>query len=101
MLKICPNCNQRFAWNPNQGPDYIHRCYGAGSARNTESVLKTGDWEDYTGSGTVKNVNFQGIATKASGRRTGIDNIDTKNVHGKRSALYRTRQHLEYIDIND
>ena len=82
------------------GPDYVHMCDSKVSALDNESVLKTGNWEDYTGSGTVPNANLQGKGSKAGGKMTGILNVDTMNVHGKRKALHRTRQHLEYIEVS-
>jgi len=82
------------------GPDYVHRCDSKVAVLDTESVLKIGDWQDYTGSGTCANVNLQGRGSKAGGKMTGILNVDTENIHGEKTALHRTRQHLEYIKVN-
>ena len=82
------------------GSDYVHRCNSSKLVLDREPVLKTGDWTDYTGSGAVASPQFQGFGSKASGKPKALGvNIDTMNRWGKRTKLYRERQHLEYIPI--
>lgn len=100
MMKICPNCNQRFSWSLETGPDFVHQCTIGGSAIRLDSVLKVGNWTDADGStGSVVNTNLQGRGSRAGGIRAGIDNIDSMNIHGKRKSLHRLRQHYEYIEV--
>jgi hypothetical protein len=100
MMKICPKCNQPYSWTVEMGPDYVHRCNSGKEAVDQEPVLKTGDWEDYTGSGTVASPQHQGRGTKASGKAL-LENqkVHTLNKWGKIKRLYRQRQHYEYIPI--
>jgi hypothetical protein len=99
MMKNCPNCNEPFSWTREMGQDYVHQCNSGVDELDTESVLKIGRWTDYTGTGSVCNPQMQGFASARVGKS--LENIDSTNIHGKREALYRTRQHLEYIEIKE
>jgi len=100
MIIICPNCNQRVVVE-NDCTDFIHQCNSGVAAVDNEDVLKTGDWEDYTGSGTEDNIMLQGSTNKFWGTRAAIEGEREQNdtKRGKSDELYRTRRHEEFIKI--
>jgi len=98
---ICPRCNERIIVDPNCS-DYEHECNSKNTTLNNEDVVKTGDWSDYTGSGTEKNVMLQGSENKLFGSRAAIQGEDVEDLtkRGKRKSTHRTRQHIQYINID-
>lgn len=104
MVSICPRCQDRYA-RDSMNSDFIHVCTDnvVGAALRDEDILVIGTWEDYTGSATVQaNSNsVQGTQNKLWGTRAAVDgapNLPDFTVRGKSKSLYRTRQHLEYIE---
>lgn len=101
-IKICPNCNQRYTVSFDTA-DYIHECNSGNTAIDEEDVVKIGNWEDYTGSGTIKpqEVMRQGLVNEAQGTRAGIlgYDIEDETRRGKRKSTHRNRQHLEFIEL--
>lgn len=101
-LKICPRCQTRYVVSNHSG-DYVHQCNSGDNTLDEEDVLVIGDWEDYSGSGTVpsQEVMVQGIANDAWGTRAeieGADITDDRSDRGTPTNNTRTRKHFEYID---
>ncbi len=98
---ICPNCNRRFIAEGDT-TDFEHTCNSGNEALDNEDVLVVGDWNDYTGSGIRKNVLLQGSTNKLWGTRaqTVGEDLEDLTSRGKSTDRYRTRQHLEWIDLS-
>lgn len=101
-IKICPNCNRWYTVEADT-TDFVHECNSGDDAIDQEDVLKTGDWEDYTGSGDVTNVLLQGTVNELQGTEAGIlgEDEEPQTDRGKSKELYRSRQHLEYINLKE
>jgi len=99
MIGVCPYCNSRYA---KMSGDFVHDCRsGASEALRNEDVVVIGDWEDYTGSGTVNKgeVLLQAVQNELAGTRAGLDgdNFEGVTSRGARKFTHRSRAHLEYI----
>ncbi len=81
--------------------DFIHDCNSGNPALDNEDIKKSGDWEDFTGSGDVNNPMMQGAMNKLFGARADIEGEDTEELtrRGKRKSTYRTRKHEEFIKL--
>ena len=99
---ICKRCHQRIVIDPNV-KDFVHICNSNIKTLDEEDKLVVGNWEDYTGSGTVNSadVRYAGVVNKLFGQRASIEGEDVKDLtkRGKRKSTHRVRQHLEYIEI--
>ena len=102
VVKICPRCNQRYVVQ-DSNTDFVHVCNSKVNAVDKEDKFKVGDWEDYTGTGEVRNYNWQGVQNKLWGTRAEIEGNDVEDMtsRGKEKSRWRTRQHLEYIKFED
>jgi hypothetical protein len=100
MRKVCPNCNQIYIMEKHSG-DYVHECNSGIDAVDNEDVVVIGNWEDYTGSKTVRqgDIRFAGTANELFGTRAEIEGEDLEPLseRGARKSTTRTRQHYEYI----
>ena len=102
---FCPHCNARIMVGFDC-KDFVHDCtenIEASNATKQEDVVVTGDWEDYSGSGTkgAYEVLMQGAANELQGTRASIEGKD-KNAETRRgatAATHRQRNHLEFINI--
>lgn len=97
---ICPRCQQPALRMPHTG-DYEHKCFDSEVLAN-EDILVIGDWQDYTGSDVnVQSsiTQFAGVDNKLQGTRAGLEGARDyqRTSRGFRSAVYRTRQHIESI----
>ena len=101
---ICPRCNQRFIVSPDCD-DFVHECNSGNLTLDQEDVVVSGDWEDYTGSGTIsaQMVNMQGSENELFGTRAAIEgeNEEEKTRRGLRASTRRQRQHLEFINLGN
>jgi len=99
---FCPRCNQRVLISSTCS-DFVHTCNSGDAALDQEDVLKRGNWQDYTGSGDVPNANFQGTENELQGQRAGIEGERVRKFsdRGKRTSLFRQRQHEEFIQIRE
>lgn len=104
MMKICPNCNQRYVVDEHTG-DYIHICNSGNLALDQDDVVIVGDWVDSDGSsGTRKpqEVLRAGLVNELQGRRPDIQDDKDKEPltrRGARASTRRQTQHEEYINI--
>ena len=103
MVEICPRCQQRYSADRMSG-DFVHECDSGNATLDQESIVILGSWEDYTGSADVASSHVQVAGTQNDlwGTRGGIEGAttSTRDVRGKKKALYRSRQHLQYIPSN-
>jgi hypothetical protein len=101
-IHICPRCNQRYVVVPGT-TDYVHECKSNVAAIDNEDVVVVGNWQDYTGTGSVSkyNLRFAGTINKLQGTRADIEGIDLEEwtSRGKRASTHRSRQHLEFIEL--
>ncbi len=99
---FCPNCNQRKVVGFDV-TDYICTCNSGNPAIDQEDVVVTGDWEDYTGTGTKspQEVVRQGLANELQGTRAGIEGEKKEAMtdRGERKSTHRQRQHLHFINL--
>ena len=100
----CPNCDTRITVGFDV-IDYIHTCDSGNPAIDQEDVVVTGNWEDYTGTGSIspQEVMRQGLANELQGRRAGIMGEDKEDLtrRGVRQSTHRQRQHLEFINLKN
>lgn len=97
-ISVCPRCQNRFVRMPNTG-DFEHTCHGQEVLKN-ESVLKIGDWTDFTGSDlNVNNALMQGTENKLFGTRAQIEGAkeQTRDSRGYPTDRFRSRQHIHSI----
>ena len=103
MIRICPNCNQRYSV-ANGVSDFVHDCNSGDATIDNESVVVLGDWEDYTGSGQVQSaqVSVAGLLNTEIGTEAGIRGakVSEYDDRGKPKDVYRTRKHFEYISLD-
>ena len=103
MITNCPNCQKRIVVGFDT-TDYIHECDSGRLALDQEDVVVTGNWEDYTGSGVKASqaVLMQGAENELFGTRAGNEGFDeeSKTARGNKASTHRSRQHLEFININ-
>ena len=102
-IRICPNCNGRYITDEHSG-DYVHQCNSGNKAIDEEDVVISGDWEDYSGSGTrsPQEVLRAGMENELQGKRAQIEEGDDKEEEtrrGVRASTHRQRQHFEYINL--
>ena len=101
-LHFCPRCQRRYVISEGTGEvDFVHECDSGNLTLDNEDVVKTGDWEDYTGSEAVNNANLQGTENKLFGTRAGIEGEDLGEFtrRGNRASTRRQRQHFEFINL--
>ncbi len=102
MIKICPNCNQRYAIN-DYDTDYEHQCNVASTAVTQEDVLIVGNYVDESTGNTVAKPKLeammQGLPNKLYGTRASIEGRDVGDFteRGVRGDNKRQRQHYEHI----
>ena len=101
-IHFCPNCNQRYIVGFDV-VDFVHECNSGNLAIDEEDVVKSGDWEDYSGSGTVnkQEVMTQGAANQLQGTRAGVEGDDKDEItrRGAHAETHRQRPHLEFINL--
>ena len=87
----CPRCNQVVTYMEHT-KDYVHNC---------SSGNPTVDQEDYLDLG-MQNWNLRGIENSKTGiaRIEGADN-ETLTRRGRRSSVFKQRQHQEFIILED
>ena len=104
MIGFCPRCNQSYVVGFDT-TDFVHQCNSNSLALDQEDVVVTGDWEDYTGSGTKapQAALMQGITNELWGTRAGIEGERKQAVtrRGARANTHRQRQHLEFVDLKN
>ncbi len=103
MIKICPRCNQRYIIGAGV-TDFVHDCNSGNLAIDQEDVVVSGDWEDYSGSGTIspQEVLRQGLVNELQGSDEQIEGRKDKEKltrRGKRASTRRQRQHEEFINL--
>lgn len=101
---FCPRCNTRIVVGFD-ATDVVHECDSGNDVLDQEDVVVIGDWEDYTGSGTIgpQEVMRQGMANELQGTRAGVEgaNKNEKTRRGVTAVTHRQRQHLEFINIKN
>jgi len=101
-IYYCPHCNTRVTVGFDV-TDFVHVCDSGNPVIDQEDVVVTGDWEDYTGSGTIapQEVMRQGLHNELQGTRAGIagDDKEAETRRGVRQSTHRQRQHLEFINL--
>ena len=99
-VHICPRCNRTFIAN-DDCDDFEHECNSGVETLDNEDVVKTGNWEDFTGSGIVNNSNLQGTENQVFGTRAQIEgeDVEDETSRGNRISTHRTRQHIEHITL--
>lgn len=87
----------------NENTDFIHLCDSGVVALDQEDMLKTGNWNDHTGSENVPQPLLAGVQNKVWGERAHIEGEDVEDVteRGKEKSRWRVRQHLEHIDLKN
>lgn len=97
----CPNCDSRIVTGFDC-KDFVHECNSGNPAIDQEDVVVVGDWEDWSGSGTVGpfSVMMQGAENRLFGTLVDIEGGDTEDWtrRGLRASTHRQRQHFEFID---
>ena len=101
-IKICPRCQQRYVVGFGV-TDFVHECNSGNLALDQEDVIVVGNWEDFSGSGTIgpQAVMRQGIANDLQGTRAGIEGEKKEDVtaRGNPADVMRQRQHYQYINL--
>lgn len=97
---ICPRCNVRVLASPDND-DIEHECNSGNPVLDQEDIHVVGDWEDYTGSGSGKNANLQGVVNELQMTRPGIEgeDKDPNTDRGNNATTHRQRQHIEFIEL--
>ena len=101
-IHICPNCQQRYSVALGV-TDFEHNCNSGDTTLDNEDVLVLGDWEDYTGSGTVQD--SQPMTAGATNTEFGTDaairgaDVPEFTNRGNDKETTRVRKHKEYIDL--
>jgi len=98
----CPHCDTRITVGFDC-TDFVHICDSGNPTIDQEDVVVTGNWEDYTGSGTIapQEVMRQGLHNELQGRRAGVmgEDKEADTPRGARKSTHRTRQVLTYINL--
>ena len=101
MIKICPRCQERYITDKNN-TDFVHECNSGTPVLDEEDVLDVvNTWTDYTGTGKANAKNsVKGIPNELFGTRAWLEGEENqgRTVHGRSVDIYRTRQHLEFIN---
>ena len=107
MIKICPNCQQRYTVGFGV-TDFVHDCgeqTNVSNAIKQEDVLVVGNWEDFSGQGTIspQDVMRQGMTNELWGTRAGIEGEkkQLETGRGARKSTHRQRNKLTYIDLKN
>ena len=105
-IVFCPRCHQRILIAKGV-IDYIHECNSGTEVLDNEDIKLIGQWTDFTGSdftnGAVTGF-LRGIDNKLQGTRAQAEFNERTHDYtsrGKIKSTHRTRQHLEFIDINE
>ena len=100
VIKICPNCNQRYIVEDNT-IDFVHDCNSGVKAVDERDIVRVGNWTDFTGTGTVNNPMMQGAMNKLWGTRPQIEgeDLDPLTPRGRSASTHRSRQHKEFIKL--
>ncbi len=102
MIKICPNCGERYVVGFDSN-DFVHDCNSGNLAIDQDDVVITGNWEDYSSSGTKnpQEVLRQGMENKLFGTLPDVEGEDQSEItrRGNRATTHRQRQHQEFINI--
>lgn len=98
MIEFCPRCRVSFVRDPHSG-DFVHTCNSNSNVSDQEDVLRIGNWEDYTGSGTVNSWNYQSAEDKLMGTRAWHEGerLESMSARGKSIKRFRQRQYEKYI----
>lgn len=102
-IHYCKHCNQRYVTDEKCG-DYVHICNSGNPTIDEEDITITGNWEDYSGSGTraPQEVLRAGMVNELQGTRTQIEEGKDKEAltrRGERASTRRQRQVLTYINL--
>ena len=101
MIIRCPHCGQEHIVS-NQTTDFVCTCKTGEESLDNESVVVTGNWEDYTGSGTVKTPLQAGQANILQDSLESIQarlHLGEKNTLGDNKSTHRLRQREEYFEV--
>ncbi len=100
-IKICPRCEERYTIGFGI-TDFEHKCDSGNLVLDEEDVVIVGDWEDFSGSGTIppQEVLRQGGENQLQGTRADIEGEDKEAVtrRGVRASTRRQRQYFEFIE---
>ena len=102
MIRYCPHCQETYLVS-NTTSDFVHVCNSGDNSLDQEDVLITGNWEDYSGSGTTlpSQVMMQGKENALQGERAG--NLGEReheySDRGKIKSMYRQRPHEQFIEF--
>ena len=102
-VNFCKRCQTPFVRQQGSG-DYEHTCSAESEVLQNEDVLVIGQWTDYTGSDlNVQRRNLSSVANTMQGTRGGIEGGKNENrtSRGYPTSRYRSRQHLEFIDVKE
>ena len=100
-IVFCPRCNTRHLVS-RFTDDFICTCDSGDTALDNDSILEIGDWDDFTGSGTVQAMSLRAQENTLQGTRAQIEGreIDfTRNAFGENQSTHRLRQHEEFFEI--
>lgn len=101
-VKICPNCGVRYVIGFDV-TDFVHECNSSNPAIDQEDIVVIGNWEDYSGVGSVppQQVLMQGAENKLFGTRADIEDMELHDVtpRGARKSTHRQRQRFEFINF--
>jgi len=89
-INICPNCGRRYSvyeWDV----DFVHTCNSGKNSIDQEDVLKI-DGPNAIGTPVSNKLRWTNAGL------TGAKSID-RTVRGNPSAIYKQRQHEEYIEL--
>ena len=104
MIKICPQCNQRYSVQP-YDIDFVHECNSQNETLDKEDVLRLGNYVNDAGSTViVTNTLRQGEGNKLIGTRAWIEGDDPPKELTSRGAnkeTHFTRQRNTYIDLKE
>lgn len=101
---ICPRCNMRITVGFDV-TDFVHDCSQSDKSNviKQDDVIITGDWEDFSGSGTrsAQEVILAGLENEFQGTRAGIEGERKHELtaRGKTATTHRQRKHLEFINL--
>ena len=102
---FCPRCQTQCVVSSDT-TDYVHDCsISTNETLANEDVLIIGNATDYDGEFTTLpgDVRSEGIINTLQGTRAWVEG--GKNVprtsRGNNNTMYRTRRHLEYIDLKE
>jgi len=104
MVDYCPNCNS-IVTHDRFNTEMNHDCNSGDPVLDNESVLVTGDWEDFTGSAVVSPSITQtaGVGNILRGTIGGFQGAKdfSRDDRGLSTELYRTRRRIQNIKFPD